>query len=175
MTRAVVQQLEALLNRSFDGENTQSLLGNLTDVQPDDWDWIPPGGERTVRDTLEHPAIARHITIRDIFEHAAIAKHIYTDFLFGDARRSWEEVAAECAARAGRDAAALVVWARDGHAAFMRGMSSLQDDDLATMTTKWHGARDTRAEVIAVMIQHDCYHAGEINALRSVHHHWTNE
>ena len=63
---------------------------------------------------------------------------------------------------------ALVACARDGHAAFMAGMSGLQDADLATMTTKWHGTRDTTVEVISVMIQHDCYHAGEINHIRAL-------
>lgn len=154
MARAVVRQLEALLNRSFDGENTQSMMGNLWDVHPDDWDWLPPGGRRT---------------IRDIFEHAAVAKHIYAHFLFGEATRSWDDVHAECRDRAGTDIDPLVEWAREGHRAFMAGMASLDDEDLAAMTTKWHGARDTKAEVIAVMIQHDCYHAGEINHLRALH------
>ena len=154
MGRDAVAQLEALLSRSFDGENTQSLLANLTSVRADDWDWIPPGGRRG---------------IRAIFEHSAVAKHIYADFLFGPLRRSWDEVAGECHARAGNDTAALVAWAREGHARFMAGMAGLTDADLAGMTTKWHGATDTVAEVIAVMIQHDCYHAGEINHLRAVH------
>jgi uncharacterized damage-inducible protein DinB len=105
----------------------------------------------------------------DIFEHAAIAKHIYVDYLFGDGKRSWSEVAAECHARAGDDVDALVEWAREGHAKFMAGMATLQDEDLPDITTKWHGARDTKSEVIAVMIQHDCYHAGEINHLRATH------
>jgi uncharacterized damage-inducible protein DinB len=156
MSRNVVSYLEALLNRSFDGENTQSLLGNLTEVRPDDWDWLPDGGQRT---------------IRDIFEHAAIAKHVYVDYLFGDGKRSWDDVTAECRARAGTDIDALVAWAREGHANFMAGMATLQDEDLPNMTTKWHGARDTKSEVIAVMIQHDCYHAGEINHLRGTHQH----
>ncbi len=84
MTRIVVQQLERLLNRSFGGDNTQSLLANLTEVRSDDWDWIPDGGSRS---------------IRDIFEHAAVAKHIYVEYLFRDADRSWDDVLAECRAR----------------------------------------------------------------------------
>lgn len=152
MSRPAVSQLESLLRRSFDGENTQSLLGNLANVRPDDWDWVPPGGLRS---------------IRAIFEHAAVAKHIYVDYLFGGANRSWADVEAECHARAGDDTGALVAWAKEGHAAFMAGMASLRDDDLPKTTTKWHGARDSIAEVIAVMIQHDCYHAGEINHLRA--------
>src|SRR5437870_3937388 len=111
MTRSIVQQLESLLNRSFDGANTNSLLGNLTDVHADDWDWLPAGGERT---------------IRDIFEHAAVAKHIYVDYLFGDAKRNWDDVMAECHARAGGNVNALVEWAREGHVAFMAGMASLE-------------------------------------------------
>jgi len=149
MTRAVVAQLEALLRRSFDGANTQSLMQNISDVRPEDWDWVPPDGRRS---------------IRAIFDHVSIAKHIYTEFLFSEARPSWDDVAARCP----RDIEPLLAWAREGHAAFMRGMATLQDGDLVEMTTKWHGARDTKAEVIAVMIQHDCYHAGEINHIRAV-------
>jgi uncharacterized damage-inducible protein DinB len=153
MSRAIVENLIALLNRSFDGDNTQSLLGNLAEVRADDWDWLPDGGSRT---------------IRTIFEHAAIAKHIYTDFLFGSGQRTWGDVAVECHNQANGDTAALVEWAREGHRAFIAGMATLQDADLSAITTKWHGARDTKAEVIAVMIQHDCYHAGEINHLRAI-------
>jgi uncharacterized damage-inducible protein DinB len=155
MSRAVVENLIALLNRSFDGENTQSLLANVHTVERDDWDWLAPGGERT---------------IRDIFVHAAVAKHIYTDYLFGGANRIWDEVETEARSVGDPDdVGALVEWAQRGHAAFMRGMASLQDADLAEMTTKWHGAADTTGEVIAVMIQHDCYHAGEINHIRAIH------
>lgn len=80
MSRAVVENLVALLNRSFDGENTQSLLGNVASVRREDWDWLAPGGART---------------IRDIFEHAAVAKHIYGDYLFGNGDRTWDDVATE--------------------------------------------------------------------------------
>jgi len=149
MARNEVGRLEALLRRSFDGENTQSLIGNLAKVRAEDWDWVPPSGERS---------------IRRIFEHAAIAKHIYAKFLFSNERPAWSAVAAQRPA----EIEALVAWARAGHAAFMAGMSGLQDGDLATVTTKWHGARDTTAEVISVMIQHDCYHAGEINHIRAL-------
>lgn len=98
-----------------------------------------------------------------------MAKHIYTDYLFRGVNRSWDDVLQECRTLAGTGTGELVEWAREGHAAFMAGMSSLEDANLAEMTTKWHGARDTKAEVIAVMIQHDCYHAGEINHLRAIH------
>lgn len=155
MSRAVVENLVALLNRSFDGENTQSLLGNVASVRREDWDWLAPGGART---------------IRDIFEHAAVAKHIYGDYLFGNGDRTWDDVATEGrSAGDPDDVEALIGWARRGHAAFMRGMASLHDADLTAMTRKWHGAMDTKGEVIAVLIQHDCYHAGEINHIRAIH------
>ena len=80
-----------------------------------------------------------------------------------------------CISRGGMGIEALVEWARDSHTAFMAGMATLEDEHLAEMTTKWHGARDTKAEVIAVIIQHDCYHAGEINHLRAIHQHRDTE
>ena len=61
MARDAVERLEALLRRSFDGENTQSLIGNLAKVRAEDWDWVPPNGERSIRRIFEHAAIFQEI------------------------------------------------------------------------------------------------------------------
>jgi uncharacterized damage-inducible protein DinB len=154
MTRVAIEQLLVLLNLSFDGENAHSLLGNIRDVRPADWDWAPPGGDRT---------------IRQILEHAAIAKHLYTEHMFGAARRSYDDLrAAGPGQRAPRDDDALIAWARAGHEAFTAGVAAMDDADLSATTRRHYGAIATKASVIGAMIQHDCYHAGEINHLRAL-------
>ena len=52
----------------------------------------------------------------------------------------------------------------------MTGMSTLTDADLTTPTTKHWGEVAPTSDVIAVMIMHDTYHAGEINHLRALRH-----
>jgi uncharacterized damage-inducible protein DinB len=62
----------------------------------------------------------------------------------------------------------LVRWAREAHAVLIAGVSALADDDLSRLTTKHWGGTGSTGEVIAVMIHHDVYHAGEINHLRAM-------
>ena len=154
MTRIAVDHLLALLNAAFDGGGAQALMANIGDVRAADWDWRPPTGDRT---------------IREIVEHAAIAKHLHTEHLFGAATHSYADIYAESPLRERPgDTAALVAWARAGHAAFAAGVAWLDDPDLDAPTRRHYGAVQTKAAVIGVMIQHDCYHAGEINHLRAL-------
>ena len=66
------------------------------------------------------------------------------------------------------DTAALIAWAREGHATFIEGMRGLSDAELALETRTHWGMAAPKRWVIGVMIQHDCYHAGEINHLRAL-------
>jgi len=58
--------------------------------------------------------------------------------------------------------------ARDGHAAFVAGVAALHDADLDTPARRHYGKVQSTESVIGVMVQHNCYHAGEINHLRAV-------
>jgi len=49
-------------------------------------------------------------------------------------------------------------------------VASLQDGDLDALTRRHYGAVQSKASAIGAMIQHDCYHAGEINHLRALRH-----
>ena len=89
VTAVGIDQLLYLLDEAFEGNEWHSLVGNLRDVGPEDWRWIPPSGRRSIL-SIVRPR-----------------------------RTNWGEL----------------------------------------METRW---------IIAVMIQHDLYHAGEINHLRSL-------
>jgi hypothetical protein len=153
MSAPAVDQLLYLLDAAFDGEDWHSLLGNLHSVAPREWEWVPPGGERSVR---------------DIVQHLGSCKLMYENHAFGDATLDWEHPLVAGDAALGEPASAIA-WLRDGHARLRRGIATLDDAELARLRpTNWGEQRETRW-IIAVMIQHDLYHAGEINHLRSLY------
>lgn len=154
MARVAIEHFLVLLNESFDGDGAHSLLGNVRDVNAGDWDWAPPGGDRTVR---------------SILEHVAIATHLFAEHTFGAAIRNYARAAEESPVRTRpTDNDALVAWLRAGHEAFVAGVSAMDDADLDAPTRKHHGELTTKAGAIRTIIQHDCYHAGEINHLRAL-------
>ena len=62
-----------------------------------------------------------------------------------------------------------IVWLRAGQERLRQSIAALADDAelLLPRLTNW-GEREQTRWIIAVMIQHDLYHAGEINHLRSL-------
>jgi len=153
MTTAAVGQLLYLLDEAFAGEDWHSLLGNLRAVAPEEWRWVPPGGDRS---------------IRDIVQHVGGCKFMYEDHAFGQAALDWEHPLVEGGA-ALSDATSAIAWLRDGHARLRRSVAGLDDAELARFRrTNWGEQMETRW-IIAIMIQHDLYHAGEINHLRSLY------
>ena len=153
MATAAVDQLLYLVDEAFEGEDWHSLLGNLRDVAPEEWRWVPPGGQRS---------------IRDLVQHVGSCKLMYDNHAFGDATLDWEQ---PLVAGDGNlaDAASAIVWLREGHARLRRSIADLDDAELLRpRRTNWGELKETRW-IVAVMIQHDLYHAGEINHLRSLY------
>lgn len=152
MSAPAVSELLYLLDTAFEG-TWHSLLDNLQPVTPEDWTWVPPGGHRT---------------IRDIVQHVGGCKFMYQDYAFGDGRLIWDDPLVD-----GKDTldtpAAAIGWLREGQATLRRSVAGLQDADLPGLRmTNWGEQKETHWIIVA-MIQHDLYHAGEINHLRSLH------
>jgi hypothetical protein len=152
MTAPAVSQLLYLLDEAFEGTDWHSLVGNLRAVTPDDWSWVPLGGERS---------------IRDIVQHVGGSKFMYHDHAFGAATLTWDDPLVE-----GREALAsassAIAWLRAGQERLRGSIAALDDADLQhPRMTNWGELKETRW-IIAVMLQHDLYHAGEINHLRSL-------
>src|SRR4051794_6547716 len=141
-----------LLDEAFEGGKWHSLLGNLRSVTPADWDWVPPGGRRT---------------IRDIVRHVAGAKFMYHHFAFGDPQQPW--VDPEEAGTAPTEMEETIAWLRAAQEQLRASLAALSDADLLTLRrTHLRVERETRW-IIGVMIQHDLYHSGEINHIRALH------
>jgi hypothetical protein len=151
VARAAVEALLYLLDDGFEGGRWHSLLGNLAGVAHEEWEWLPPGGARS---------------LRAIVHHVGVCKLMYENHAFGDASLTWESVDPPEATLA--DPTAALAWLRAAHARLRASIVALGDADLAVLRpANWGEQRPTRW-LIATMIQHDLYHAGEINHLRSL-------
>jgi hypothetical protein len=158
VTTAAISQLLYLLDQAFDAQEWHSLLSNLHSVTLDDWRWIPPVGGRS---------------ISEMVGHVGGAKFMYENHAFGDATLTWDDPLIR-----GGDVLQTIPsamdWLRAGQERLRRSIANLQDDDLLQpRRTNWGEFKETRW-IIAVMIQHDLYHAGEINHLRALHQHRDN-
>src|SRR5215469_4893229 len=154
MAAPAVSQLLYLLDEGFQGTEWHSLLSNLKSLTSEDWLWVPPLGQRS---------------IRDITGHVGGCKFMYHNHAFGDAQLTWDDPLVD-----GCDALSTIAlaigWLREGHARLRQSIAALDDAELLRpRMTNWGELKETRW-IIAMMIQHDLYHAGEINHIRSLRH-----
>jgi hypothetical protein len=160
MTAPAVSQLVYLLDEAFQGTAWHSVLANLHSVTLEDWLWVPSGGQRS---------------IRDIVRHIGRVKYMAHNRAFGDAQLSWDDPLVE-----GHEALSTIaeatVWLREGHARLRESIAVLDDAELLRpRLTNYDELKETRWIITVTMIQHDLYHAGEINHLRALHQqndHW---
>jgi len=156
MGKSGVEQLLYLLDEAFEGNEEHSLLGNLRTVTPDDWLWVPPGGARS---------------ISQIVRHAGGAKYMYENHAFGDGSLTWSDPLLEGPEEEDKAVPAverLIEWLRKGQRRLRDSIAALDDDELARpRKTHWGELAETRW-IISVMIEHDLYHAGEINHIRAL-------
>jgi uncharacterized damage-inducible protein DinB len=148
-----------MLDEAFRGggieqsNESQALLPNLATVPADHWHALPAGAARS---------------IHDIAGHVGACKVMYDDYAFGAGKLQFGTPEVEPFAEHGSPRE-VVAWLRDGHARLVDHVAALADDaELAVpRLTNWGELRPTRW-IVAAMITHDAYHAGEINHLRSL-------
>jgi hypothetical protein len=103
-----------LLDEAFQGTDWHSLLGNLNSVTPEDWLWAASGGQRS---------------IRDIVQHVGGSKFMYHNHAFGDAQLIWDDPLVE-----GRDALSTIaqatVWLQEGQQGLRQSIAILDDAEL---------------------------------------------
>ena len=163
MPRAAVDLLLYLMDEAFDGEDEEDLLGNLRSVTEADWAVVPPRGARS---------------IRHIVGHIGACKYMYDNHAFGDARMTWDDPAGDLGVsmedlQSGTldpepPIDAVVEWLREGQRCLRGHTAALDDAELSQpRRVNWGETRETRW-IIANMIRHDDYHAGEINHIRAL-------
>ncbi len=154
-TRSGIDQLLYMMDSAFDGKEWHSLLGNLASVKDEEWDWVPPGGVRTIR-TL----------VNDL----AVCKLVYDSHAFGDGSIHWDRPES-VPMRVPKDAAPseMVAWLRGAHARLRGHLADLADDSaLGEEVMSQFGKTLERRFLIKTIIEHDLYHCGEINHIRAL-------
>ena len=155
MTTQAIGHYLYLMDTGFEGPDWHSLLSNLNTVVPEDWEWVPPGGARSIR------AIVRHV---------GRVKVMAYDQAFGGGTLTWDDPQVD-GDEATVDLSTAIAWLRRCHERLRSGVAALADDAelLQPRRTNWGELRETRWVIVVTMIQHDLYHAGEINHLRALH------
>ncbi|MDQ2941952.1 MAG: DinB family protein [Chloroflexota bacterium] len=159
MAGPAVDVLLYLLEEAFDGRGIEesnessALLTNLATVDEATWRATAPGATRT---------------IESMVLHVGACKVMYADYAFGPGTKQWGTREVEPWADGEAPMAEAIEWLRRTHRSFVEHIAGLTDDDLDhPRMTNWGELRPTRW-IIAALVGHDFYHAGEINHLRSL-------
>lgn len=107
MTTEAIEQYLYLLDAGFDGPDWHSLLSNLNTLAPEDWEWVPPGGERSIR------AIVRHVG------HGKVLAY---DQAFGEGTLTWDDPRVE-SSEATVDIPSAIAWLRTCHERLRGGIA----------------------------------------------------
>jgi hypothetical protein len=149
-----------LLEEAFRGagieesNESQALLPNLRTVPDAAWRDLPRGAARS---------------IESIAVHVGACKIMYDDYAFGGGTLRFATPEVEPWAAGEAPPADVVDWLEGAHQRLARHVAALADDAELDRSrpTNWGELRPTRW-IVAAMITHDAYHAGEINHLRSM-------
>jgi uncharacterized damage-inducible protein DinB len=156
---SAVEELVYLLNEAFSGHGieetneSQSLLVNLASVDEAHWRTPPTGGTRTVE------SIALHV---------GTCKHMYDEYAFGLGELTWDDPHLQPWPEGQAKMGEVISWLETVHRRLVDHVAALHDEDLGAMrSANWGELKETRW-LISALIQHDTYHAGEINHVRSL-------
>jgi len=157
--RSGIETMLYLLDEAFRGagieesNESQALMPNLRSVPDDAWHRLPPGAARS---------------IESIAIHVGACKIMYADYAFGAGTLRFDMPLVEPWPPGTAEMADVFPWLERSHDAFVAHVAGLADDAELDVPRRanWGELRLTRW-LIAAMITHDAYHAGEMNHLRS--------
>jgi hypothetical protein len=159
MSRGAVDLALYLVDEAFRGpgieesNESQALMTNLATVPETAWRAVLPGADRT---------------IEKIVLHVGACKVMYDDYAFGSGTLFWTDHEVEPWPPGSAPMAETIEWLGLAHERLVEHIAVLSDDDLSALRlTNWGEQRETRW-IVSVMLQHDLYHAGEINHIRSL-------
>ena len=107
-------------------------------------------------------------TIAELVLHVAAPKYVFADHVFGNATMRWRDVKLP-----ELDRESVLKWLDEGQRRLVDGLAALEDDaELALeRQTPWdapHPERMRRDQFLAIVMDHDLYHSGEINRQRAL-------
>ena len=157
MARVAIDEYLYLMDAAFAGPDWHSLLTNVRAVEPSDWLWLPPGGARP---------------IGEMVAHVGACKYMYENHAFGDAALGWDQPLTNerrLTAVTPDAVAELLGWLEAAQQRLRVSVDALGDDRelLRPRRANWGEMKETRW-IIKSTIEHDLYHAGEINRMRAL-------
>ena len=153
MSRQRLDELARLMDRAFSG-NEHSLLDNIATVHVDCWDALPQGAKRS---------------IREITDHVGFFKYLYANHTFKGADFNYSDPPANPPPERLTSPATAAEWLREAHAYSMECVRDLAGDSELDVPRKAHwGDYVPTYHLIVTMLEHDLYHAGEINRTRAL-------
>lgn len=160
MAGPAVDALLHLLDEAFEGRGieesneSQALLTNLATVDESSWRARAPGATRT---------------IESMVLHVGACKIMYDDYAFGPGTLRFATPEVEPWRDGESEMAEVIPWLETAQQRLVDHVAALADDAELDVPrpTNWGELRPTRW-IVAAMITHDAYHAGEINHLRSL-------
>jgi DinB family protein len=154
-----IDEIVYMLDEAFSGAGIeesnegQSFMQNVLSVEGSMWRTAPDRGVRT---------------IESIALHVGSCKVMYDEYAFGPGKLFWGDPEVQPWSRGEAPFEATIGWLQDVHGHFVEHVRALDDEDLATpRPTNWGELRETRW-LISTIAQHDVYHAGEVNHIRSL-------
>jgi uncharacterized damage-inducible protein DinB len=158
--RRGIEALLYLLDEAFRGvgieesNESQALLPNLRSVPDAAWHALPGGLSRS---------------IASIAIHVGASKVMYDDYAFGDGTLRFATPEVEPWQEGESEMADVIPWLEAAQQRLVDHLAALAGDEALDLPrlTNWGELLPTRW-IIATMITHDAYHAGEINHLRSL-------
>ncbi len=159
-SRGGIEALLYLLDEAFrgrgieDSDESQALLPNLATVPDDAWLALPDGAVRS---------------IESIAVHVGACKVMYDDYAFGGGTLEFGTPEVEPWPEGTAPRSEVMPWLEAAHGRLVDHVSALADDAELDRPRRanWGEERETRW-LIAALITHDAYHAGEINHIRSL-------
>ena len=153
MPRPQVDLLLRLLDRAFSG-NEHALLDNIATVRGESWTNVPEGGARS---------------IREITLHVGLFKYMYANHGFRAGDLNYSDPPAKPGPERLASIDAAVNWLNDAHAYLVGCIDELSDDGQLDIDRRAHwGGLVPTYHLIVTMLEHDLYHAGEINRTRAL-------
>jgi len=160
MSRAAIEEYLYLMDCAFEGDpampgrSWHAFLVNLASIPREDWEWAPPNGNRTVLQFVEE---------------IGGTKYVYESQAFGDGSIHWNKPGSVPEFPRDGSAEDLIAWARTGYRRWRASIAALADDsELSTKRLSPQGQMQETRWLIKTMLEHDIYHAGEINHLRAL-------
>lgn len=150
--------LREQLEEAYRGSRFHSFLSSLKGVTEEDARWLPP-----------HYRGFPHMSgsILNLAYHTGGDKFVLMSHSFGDASETWEVVEARFMTLGG-DIAAAKTLAEEGHAKVLATLAQLDEAALEEIRPYYGGKTFTARQIFQIVMEHDIYHAGQINFLRNL-------